>query len=165
MLVTLYKIGERFRLLGTNGFPVKAENEKFTAAGRVVENYTSSFGRLRQKIALKSVPHVQHDYFSSFNQSYHWFVAFSFFKLPNSKIRDENTKRYIIHPVIRVDYVSSLLIGKKALIQKRAQSKKWPVFNAHPFSYTKKEIFTLIANYNIDKTALFKIFKMREPGF
>ena len=33
MLVTLYKIGESFRLLGTNGVPVKAENEKFTAAG------------------------------------------------------------------------------------------------------------------------------------
>ena len=31
------------------------------------ENFTSSFGRLRQKIALKTVPHVQHDYFSSFN--------------------------------------------------------------------------------------------------
>ena len=30
---------------------------------------TSLFGRLRQKIAPKSVPHVQHDYFSSINQS------------------------------------------------------------------------------------------------
>ena len=29
---------------------------------------------LCQKIAPKSVPHVQHDYFPSFNQSYHWFV-------------------------------------------------------------------------------------------
>ena len=27
------------------------------------ENFTSSFGRLRQNIAPKSVPHVQHDYF------------------------------------------------------------------------------------------------------
>ena len=27
------------------------------------ENFTSSFGRLRQKIAPKSMPHVQHDYF------------------------------------------------------------------------------------------------------
>ena len=33
------------------------------------ENSTSSFGRLRQNIARKSVPHVQYDYFSSFNQS------------------------------------------------------------------------------------------------
>ena len=28
-----------------------------------------SFGRLRQKIPLKSVPHMQHDYFSSLDQS------------------------------------------------------------------------------------------------
>ena len=78
MLVTLYKIGEvHFHLLGTNGFHVKAENERFTAAGSRCrqnlknENFTSSFGRLRQQIAPKSVPHVQHDYFSSFNQSNH----------------------------------------------------------------------------------------------
>ena len=38
------------------------------------ENFTTSFGRLRQNIAPKSVPHVQHDYFSSLNQSNHWFV-------------------------------------------------------------------------------------------
>ena len=28
------------------------------------ENFTSSFGTLREQIAPKSVPHVQHDYFS-----------------------------------------------------------------------------------------------------
>ena len=34
MLVTFYKVGEvYFRLLGTNGFHVKAENEEFTAVG------------------------------------------------------------------------------------------------------------------------------------
>ena len=38
------------------------------------ESFTSSCGRLRQKTASKS---VQHDYFSSFNQSNHWFVASS----------------------------------------------------------------------------------------
>ena len=33
-LLTLYKIGElHFRLLGTNGFHAKAENERFTAVG------------------------------------------------------------------------------------------------------------------------------------
>ena len=33
-LVKLYKLGEvYFRLLGTNGFHVKAEKERFTAAG------------------------------------------------------------------------------------------------------------------------------------
>ena len=79
MLITLYKIGElHFRLLGTNGFHVKAKSERFTAAasscGRQnlkYENFASSFGRLRQNIVPKSVPHVQHDYISSFNQSNH----------------------------------------------------------------------------------------------
>ena len=73
MLVTLYKIGDvHFRLLGTNGFHVKAKNEKFTAVGSCCrqnlkhENFTSSFGRLRQKIAPKIVPH---DYIPSFNKS------------------------------------------------------------------------------------------------
>ena len=54
-------------------------------------NFTLSFGRLRQRIVLKCVPHVQHaqhDYFSSFNQSDHCFLAWSLplpsslFKLP-----------------------------------------------------------------------------------
>ena len=76
MLVTLYKIGGvHFRLLGMNGFHVKAKNERFTAASShclqnlKYENLTSSFARIRQNIAPKSVPHVQHDYFPSFNQS------------------------------------------------------------------------------------------------
>ena len=74
MLITLYKIGGvHFRLLGTNGFRVKAKKKRFTAASSrrrqnlKYENFPSSFGRLRQNIAPKSVPHVQHDYFSSFN--------------------------------------------------------------------------------------------------
>ena len=36
------------------------------------DNFTSSFGRLHQKIAPKGVPH---DYFSSLNQSNHWLIA------------------------------------------------------------------------------------------
>ena len=58
-----------------NGFHVKAANERFTSAGSryrqnlKYENFTSSFGRLREKIELKSVRHVQHDYFSPFKQS------------------------------------------------------------------------------------------------
>ena len=77
MLVTWYKIGEGYvRLLGTDSFHVKAENERFNAEGWCCrqdlkyENFTSSFGRLR-RISPKSVSHVQHDYFSSFNQSNH----------------------------------------------------------------------------------------------
>ena len=78
MLITLYKIGGvHFRLLGTNGFRVKAKKERLTASSSrcrqnlKYENFPSSFVRLRQNIAPKSVPHVQHDYFSSFNQSNH----------------------------------------------------------------------------------------------
>ena len=54
MLITLYKIGElHFRLLGTNGFHVKAKSERSTAASLrcrqnlKYENFTSSFGRLQ----------------------------------------------------------------------------------------------------------------------
>ena len=59
------------------------KSERFTAASShcrqnlKYENFSSSFGRLRQNIAPKSVPHVLHDYFSSFNESNHWFVALS----------------------------------------------------------------------------------------
>ena len=44
-----------------------------------------AFCRLRQQIATKSVRHVQHDYFSSFNQSNHWYVALSL-TLPSSNL-------------------------------------------------------------------------------
>ena len=74
MLVMLCKIGEvYFRLLGMNTFHVKVKNERFTAAGshcrqNLKNENLMSFGRLRQKIAPKSMRHVQHNYFSSFNQ-------------------------------------------------------------------------------------------------
>jgi len=61
-------------LLGTDGFQAKAKNERLPAAGSLCrqnlkyENFMSLLGRLRQNIASKSVPHVQHDYFSLFNQ-------------------------------------------------------------------------------------------------
>ena len=60
MLVTLYKIGNvHFGLLNSNGYHVKAKNERLTAASSrccqniKYPNFTSSFGRLRQKIATK----------------------------------------------------------------------------------------------------------------
>ena len=58
-------------------FYVKAENERCTVKGSCCrqnlkyENFTSSFDRLHKKFVPKSVPHVQHDCFSSFNQSNH----------------------------------------------------------------------------------------------
>ena len=91
MLITLYRIGEvHFRLLGTNGFHVKSERFSATSSrcrqNRKYENLTSSFGRLRQNIAPKSVLHLQHDCFSSFNQSNHRFVALSL-TLPSSNLK------------------------------------------------------------------------------
>ena len=78
MKVTLYKTREvHFLLFGTKGFHAKAMIERFTAAGSrrhqnlKYENFPSSIGRLRQNIAPKSVPLVEHDYFSLLNQSNH----------------------------------------------------------------------------------------------
>ena len=78
MLVTLYKIGYvHSRLLDTSGFHAEAKNERFTAAvsryrqNLKYENFPSSFDSLGQKIAPRSVPHMQHDYFSAFKQSNH----------------------------------------------------------------------------------------------
>ena len=62
-----------FRLDGANAFHVKAENENAGSRCRlnlIFDNFTWSFGRLRQKIAPISVSHVQRTYFSSFIQSY-----------------------------------------------------------------------------------------------
>ena len=93
MLITLYKIGGvLFRLLAPNSFRVKAKKVRFTAASSrcrqnlKYENFTSSFGRLRQNIAPKSVQHVQHDCFYLFNQSNHWFSALSL-TLPSSNLK------------------------------------------------------------------------------
>ena len=89
-----------FRLLGTNVFHVKAKTERFSAAGLRCRqnlkygNFKSLLGRLRQIIASKSVLHLQHDYFSSFNQLIHLFVALSLM-LPSSnlKLRKGSGKR------------------------------------------------------------------------
>ena len=69
------------------------KNTRFIVAGSrcrqnlKYENFTSSFGRLRQKIAPKSVPHVQHDYFASSNQSFHCFPSLSSWFLPNREFK------------------------------------------------------------------------------
>lgn len=76
MLVTLCKTGEvSFHLIDTNGFHVKGENERFTAAGSFCrqnfkfEIFMPSFGRLCQRNVQKCGQHVQHDYFSVFINS------------------------------------------------------------------------------------------------
>ena len=97
MLIRLYKIGGvRFRLLGTNGFHVKAKNERFTAASSrcrqnlKYENFTSSFGRLRQNIAPKSVLLVKHEYFLYSTKPSYWLVALSL-TLPSSNLKLPNS--------------------------------------------------------------------------
>ena len=73
----------RCKWTGRSAVGVNYENERFTVVcsrcrrNLKIRNFTLSFGRWRQGIVLKCVLHVQHDYFSSFNQSSHWFVAFS----------------------------------------------------------------------------------------
>ena len=63
---------------GRSAFEVNVENKRFTVVcSRCRWNFTLSFGRLRQRIELKCVPHVQHDYFSSFNKSDHRFLESS----------------------------------------------------------------------------------------
>ena len=80
------KTGEvYFRLIGTNPFHEKAKNERCTVTGSRrcqigpwIKKFTSLFGRLRQEIAPKGLPHVRHDYFFvliRFNQSNQWFIA------------------------------------------------------------------------------------------
>ena len=61
-----------FRLIGTNGFYVKAG---IVVRTKNYGNFTLSFDRLRQRIAPKSVQHMHQDYISSFNQSNLRFVA------------------------------------------------------------------------------------------
>jgi len=84
------------------------------------ENFTSSFFILRQKNAPKTVPHVQHDYFSTFSQSYHdWFVALqsplqsSFFKLPNRENGDSD-----LHDVNELSFMI-WMSGALANVQRR----------------------------------------------
>ena len=105
----MYEISEmHFHLLGRNGFHVKAKNEWFTAVGlhclqnHKYNNFALSFSRKCQKsIAPKGILHMQHEYFSSFNQSNHWFVGYmsltlmsSFLNLPYFKILWDISSRH-----------------------------------------------------------------------
>ena len=66
------------------------------------ENVKPSVGRLRQKNAPKSAPHVQHYCFSFFNQSYYRCHALpwwsSFLKLPNMPISAQSRD---MHPPLK----------------------------------------------------------------
>ena len=68
-------------MVAGNGFNVKEKNKRFPAAGSRCRqnvkcgNATSSFIKLRQRIALESMSHVQHDYFFSFTNHIISFVT------------------------------------------------------------------------------------------
>ena len=80
-------------------FSCEGRERKIYRCGRAlssepqISNFLVVIWQTTSKIALKSVPHVQHDYFSLFNQSNHWFVALSlpftssFLKLCNKSIQ------------------------------------------------------------------------------
>ena len=75
VLFTLYNTGElSCKLMGSNGFKVKTENERFIViCSRCRQNlkfgdFTLLFCGVRQINAQKFVLHLQHEYFSLFNQ-------------------------------------------------------------------------------------------------
>ena len=80
-----FDIVDQFRSLWTSGNVVEfnIENERLSGGVDVVVKTLSleisrcRLRRLCQRILIKWVPHVQHDYFSSFNQSEHCFLALS----------------------------------------------------------------------------------------
>ena len=97
------------RFLGMNGFHVKTKNGRFTAAvsrfrqNFKIEHFAPSFGRLRWNIASKGVPYGAERLFSSFDQSYYWFVALSlpltssFVKFPIETTTAKALKRHKSH--------------------------------------------------------------------
>ena len=103
------------------------------------ENFTSSIGRL-SKNCPKSMQRVQHDYFSSFNQSYRWFVALSFLLLSSYILQAKwlsnremiaETRNYIFwlrsRSCWRRSYLSFLLYHEDIVERLRTSlSKNWP---------------------------------------
>ena len=67
----------RCKWTGKSAVEVNIENERLAVVCSPCRqnlkfgNFTLSFDRLRERIVLKCVPHVQHEYFSSFSQSDH----------------------------------------------------------------------------------------------
>ena len=88
----------RYRWTDRSSVELNIENARFTVGcshchrNLKFGNFTLSLGKLCQIIVLKCVPHMQHNYFSSFNQSNHCFLAslllllLSLLKLFNDKV-------------------------------------------------------------------------------
>ena len=92
MLITLYKRRTALSLAWYEWFSYKGKEWKIYCCELAllsepqVWKFHVVVWQTTLNIATKSVPHVQHDYFSPFNQSNHWFVALSF-KLPSSNLK------------------------------------------------------------------------------
>jgi len=152
------------------------ENEDLHSGDHVVVknlkfiNVTLSFGRLRQRIVLKCVPHVQHDYFSSFNQS-HRFLAQSL-PLPSSLLELEtlrnrtagwlwtaewrkNVARHCAFPVLRYIFFRHSSALSLLSLMATATTRKRSLENKHLPSYGCCEIIpscsqsSMLAKYTI----------------
>ena len=81
VLFALYNTGElSCYWMDTNGFKVKKNDRSIVICSRCRQtvkfgDFTLLFCGVRQRNARKFVLHVQHEYFSFFNQSYSFFVA------------------------------------------------------------------------------------------
>lgn len=103
MLVSLYKIEELYiRILGTNAFHVKAENEQFTAVGSprcqnlLYENFKSSYlPEYVKRIASKRVVRATQLFFILYSDSWNnYFMSqimwtFVLEWVPNQSVRED----------------------------------------------------------------------------
>ena len=105
-LVTLYKVGEvhAFSLSWHEWCSYKGKKRKIYSCGLALSSEPQKLKFhviVCQKIEPKSVPQVQHDYFSSLIQSNHWFVMSTLplmLQLPSSFVKlpiSEKTARVV----------------------------------------------------------------------
>ena len=132
---------------------------------------TSNMKQLRQRIVLKCVPHVQHDYFSSFNQSNNWFVAFSlpllssFVKLPFKKTTTATATAtsQVNNMICWMSKTNCAARAASTLLQYLTLSAKWQhkiskvkVLNLRRYRGWKiyRCVFTLSSNLNFGNSTL-----------
>ena len=75
LIILIWQAFEIFQLMKTRLILILHFIRPHAITYTKFRNFTLSFGRLRQRIVLKCVSHVLYDYFSSFNQSDHCFLA------------------------------------------------------------------------------------------
>ena len=163
MLVTLHKIGEMYlRLLGMNDFPVKTENEKLSAAGlrcrkfRLADYDKTLHEKARHTCSTIIFPR------STNRIIYLWRCRF----LKSLIARYDTTRQ---KDIMYISWLEGIMQIRCWMERKRSFKivlrSKNDQFQCTNFFLRKNEQFLLIANYNNDKIAPFKILKMRESGF